>query len=138
MTEAQQQARIDNVRATESGNKSFLRRIRDYPAGQAIYNLGDYPEKVIAKLTDYDRKLIQKMAETGVSSSQLHKDWNDVCRLYGGDKFNAVDREGMKNPRFSDRGFMLLCVVRVCLHEYGPVKQHTGVFSMIRPCENLC
>ena len=24
--------------------------------------------------------------------------------------------QGMKNPRFSDRGFKLLCVVLVCLH----------------------
>ena len=54
MNISQQQARIDNIRAAESGNKSYLRRIRvrDYLAGQAIYNLGDYPAKVMARPTD--------------------------------------------------------------------------------------
>ena len=66
----QQQARIDNIHAAEAGNRQYLRRIRvrDYLAGQAIYNLGDYPAKVIAKPTDYDRKLIQKMAEAAFPS----------------------------------------------------------------------
>ena len=98
MTEAQQKARIENIHAAESGNRQYLRRVRvrDYLAGQAIYNLGDYPAKVIAKPTGYDRELIKKMADAGVQLIQLHEDWNDACRLYGGDKFNAVDREGMK------------------------------------------
>ena len=39
----QQQARIDNIHAAEAGNRQYLRRIRvrDYLAGQAIYNLGE-------------------------------------------------------------------------------------------------
>lgn len=98
MTELKQQARIENIRLAEKTNKKYLRRIRvsDYLAGQAIYNLGDYPDKVIASPTDYDRALIEKMAKAGVSLIQLHEDWNDACRLYGADKFSAVDEEGMK------------------------------------------
>lgn len=108
MTELQQQARIDNIRAAESGNKQYLRRvrIRDYLAGQAIYTLGDYPAKITAKPTAYDRALIKQMADAGVQLIQLHEDWNDACRLYGADKFNAVDEEGMKE-------FVALC------HEHG-------------------
>lgn len=108
MTELQQSARVRNLRAAEAGNRQYLRRIRvrDYLAGQAIYNLGDYPAKVIAKPTEYDRKLLKEMAEAGVTLLQLHEDWNDACRLYGADKFSAVDEEGMKE-------FVALC------HEYG-------------------
>ena len=108
MTERQQQARIDAIRAAETKNKAYLRRIRvhDYLAGQAIYNLGDYPARVDAAPTAYDRQRIREMAEAGVQLIQLHEDWNDACRLYGADKFHAVNREGMKD------------FVRLC-HSYG-------------------
>ena len=98
MTELKQKQRIENIHRAQEKNKKYLRRIRvsDYLAGQAIYNLGDYPAKVIAKPTDYDKQLIEKMAKAGVSLIQLHEDWNDACRLYGADKFSAVDEEGMK------------------------------------------
>ena len=93
------QARIDNIRNAERTNKQYCRRIRihDYLAGQAIYNLGDYPAKISAAPTDYDRKLISELAERGVQLIQVHEEWNDAVRLYGADKFNAVDRQGMKD-----------------------------------------
>lgn len=98
MSLAQQHARIQNINNAEKSNKNCLRRIRiqDYLPGQAIYNLGDYPAKISAAPTDYDRELIKKMAESGVDLIQVHEDWNDACRLYGADKYNAVDKEGMK------------------------------------------
>lgn len=97
-TAREQRARIDNINSAEKGNHKYLRRIRiqDYLSGQAIYGLGDYPAKVSAKPTDYDRALIKKLAECGVDLIQVHEEWNDACRLYGGDKYNAVDKEGMK------------------------------------------
>lgn len=103
-----QQKRMNNIRNAEGANKEYFRRIRisDYISGQAIYGLGDYPAKVSAKPTEYDRKLIAQMAENGVKLIQLHEEWNDACRLYGADKFSAVDEEGMKE-------FVALC------HSYG-------------------
>jgi len=102
------QARIDNIRNAERTNKQYCRRIRihDYLAGQAIYNLGDYPAKISAAPTDYDRKLIRELAERGVQLIQVHEDWNDAARYYGADKFNAPDKQGMKD-------FVALC------HSYG-------------------
>ena len=96
-TESEQRARIENINNAEIGNRSYLRRVRiqDYLSGQAIYGLGDYPAKVSAKPTDYDRALIKKLAECGVDLIQVHEEWNDACRLYGGDKYNAVDKEGI-------------------------------------------
>ena len=98
------QNRINNIRAAEQGNKQYCRRIRihDYLAGQAIYNLGDYPARISAAPTDYDRELIPRLAASGVKLIQVHEDWNDAVRLYGADKFNAVDRQGMKD-------FVALC-----------------------------
>ena len=102
------QKRIDNIRSAEKGNRQYLRRVRvhDYLAGQAIYCLGDYPAKISAAPTDYDRALIKKMAEDGVQLIQVHEEWNDAVRLYGADKFDAVDKQGMKD-------FIALC------HEHG-------------------
>ena len=70
-----QQARIDNIASAEKGTKKYFRRIRvrDYLFGQAVYNLGDYPEKISAMPTDYDRNLIKKMAENGFKLIQLHE-----------------------------------------------------------------
>ena len=43
-----QQSRIYDITSAEKGNKKYFRRIRvrDYLFGQAVYNLGDYPEKI--------------------------------------------------------------------------------------------
>lgn len=108
MSRVEHQARIDQIQNAEKGNKQYFRRIRirDYMPGQAIYNLGDYPAHVKAAPTDYDRALIKEMAARGVELIQVHEDWNDAVRLYGADKFNAPDPEGMKD-------FIRLC------HEYG-------------------
>ncbi len=94
-----QQLRIDNIAHAENSNISYYRRIRvrDYIPGQANYNLGDYPQKISVAPTEYDKKLIEKLACDGVKLIQVHEDWNDPVRLYGGDKFNAVDRQGMKD-----------------------------------------
>jgi len=102
------QSRIDNIRNAEKANKKYFRRTRihDYLAGQAIYGLGDYPARVDAAPTDYDRELIKRMAESGVQLIQVHEEWNDAVRLYGADKYNAVNRQGMKD-------FVELC------HSYG-------------------
>ena len=72
-------------------------RIRDYLFGQAVYNLGDYPAQVFSDITDYDRQLIRNLADAGVQMIQLHEDWNDVCRLYGGDKYSSSDPQGTRN-----------------------------------------
>ena len=39
--------------------------------------------------------------------------------------------QGMKNPRFLNRGFTLLYVVLVCLREHGPTEPYNMVSSSI-------
>ena len=44
--------------------------------------------------------------------------------------------QGMKNPRFSNRGFTLLYVVLVCLREHGPADLYNmGSFSAYSPLQ---
>nr|MBQ4318607.1 hypothetical protein [Clostridia bacterium] len=97
MTLNEQHARITNIDNAEKNNRKYLRRIRirDYLSGQAIYNLGDYPKRISAEPTDYDRELIARMAKSGVRLIQLHEEWNDPLRVHGADKYSAVDKQGM-------------------------------------------
>ena len=50
----------------------------------------------------------------------------DEATTYGGIfiPLNSFTSLGMKNPRFSNRGFTLLYVVLVCLREHGPADRH--------------
>ena len=99
MEQIKLQSRIRHItNAAEAVRSCYKRvRIRDYLFGQAVYNLGDYPARVYSDITDYDRALIENLADSGVQLIQLHEDWNDVCRLYGGDKFSSSDPQGTRN-----------------------------------------
>lgn len=120
-----QKNRIDNIRNAEGANKEYFKRVRisDYIQGQAIYNLGDYPAKVSGKPTEYDVCLVKKLAECGVKLIQLHEDWNDACRLYGADKFSAVDKEGTREfvKLCHDNGIKVIAYMSSSFfHKYDP------------------
>ena len=120
-----QKKRIDNIRYAEGTIKKYYKRVRinDYIKGQAIYNLGDYPAKISAKPTEYDIKLVKSLAENGVTMIQLHEDWNDACRYYGGDKFNAVDKEGLREfvKLCHDNGIKVIAYMSSSFfHRYDP------------------
>lgn len=125
MTFNNQKKRIDNIRHAEGANKKYYKRVRiaDYISGQAIYNLGDYPARVSAEPTEYDIKLVKSLSENGVKLIQLHEDWNDACRYYGGDKFNAVDREGTRKfvKLCHDNGIKVIAYMSSSFfHRYDP------------------
>ncbi len=90
--------RIDNINACERENKKYFRkhRVRDYIPGQAIYNLGDYPNPFSISPTEYDKELIKSLAESGVGLIQVHEEWNDSIRMLGADKFTSHDPQGMR------------------------------------------
>lgn len=99
-----QRRRIENINRAHAANRKFLRRerIRDYLPGQVTYWLGDYPARVDAAPTEYDEKVISEMAAAGIRLLQVHEDWNDAIRLWGGDKYHAPNSQGMKD-------FVALC-----------------------------
>ncbi len=98
MTENEHRIRIDNITFAEKNVKKCERyiKIHDYMPGQANYNLGEYPLRVSAAPTDYDRELIPKLKKMGVQILQLHEEWNDPMRFHGADKFSSPDPEGLK------------------------------------------
>lgn len=104
----EQKKRIDNIRFANEKVKKFDKHIRihDYRPGQVTYNLGPYPAKFPIEPTEYDYNLIKNFAEKGVGLIQVHEEWNDHIRLYGGDKYTSHDPEGM-------RKFIKLC------HDFG-------------------
>ena len=100
--------RIDNIEYASRAVKSCFRKlhIRDYIPGQAIYNLGEYPNKMTIRPTEYDYNLIKQLAENGVGLIQIHEEWNDALRVMGADKYSSHDKEGLKE-------FIKLC------HSFG-------------------
>lgn len=97
LTLAEHRARIDNINLAEKNNRRYFRRTRihDYLAGQAIYNLGDYPAPFSIAPTDYDRQLVAELAANGVQLIQIHEEWNDAIRHLGADKFTCHDPKGL-------------------------------------------
>lgn len=100
--------RIDNIEYASHAVKSCFRKqhIRNYIPGQAIYNLGEYPNKMTIRPTEYDYNLIKQLAENGVGLIQIHEEWNDALRVMGADKYSSHDKEGLKE-------FIKLC------HSFG-------------------
>ncbi len=90
--------RIGNVKYANSAVKSCLKKmhIHNYIPGQVIYNLGEYPNKMTIRPTEYDYNLIKKLSENGVGLIQIHEEWNDAMRIMGADKFSSHDKEGLK------------------------------------------
>lgn len=99
LTLEQHRSRIQNINTAEANNRSYLKRhrIRDYMPGQAVYNLGNYPEKISFEPTEYDYNLLKSMAENGVELIQVHEEWNDSIRRWGADKFSTYDPKGLRH-----------------------------------------
>lgn len=97
LTLSQHRDRIENLRTVRKNIKRMTRemRIHDYKPGQIIYYLGDYPQKISIKPTEYDYNLLKSYAEKGVDMIQVHEEWNDTIELYGFDKYRSCDHEGM-------------------------------------------
>ena len=97
LTLAQHRNRIENLCTVRKNIRSATRemRIHDYMPGQIIYYLGDYPQKMSIKPTEYDYNLLKSYAEKGVDMIQVHEEWNDTIELFGADKYSSCDHEGM-------------------------------------------
>lgn len=95
----EQRKRIDNINMAHNQVKEFGKKIRisDYLPGHVVYNLGEYPHPFKIEPTEYDENLVRDLKKRGFDLIQVHADWHDWLRLYGGDDFSSHDEEGMKN-----------------------------------------
>ncbi|MBR7160714.1 MAG: hypothetical protein IKD20_06745 [Clostridia bacterium] len=100
VTTENQIKRLKNINDAIDSVKKFNNKMRisdDYIPGQVIYNLGDHPRKIDMQPTEYDEKILAKYKELGFGLIQIHADWVDEHRLYGGDKYNHPNPEAAKN-----------------------------------------
>lgn len=103
------------IKDCEQGIRACLKRhlITGYIPGQVSYNLGEYPTRTPYDPDDYDERELDRLRDGGIRLVQIMEDWNDMLRLFGGNKFTAVNPAGLK--RFRDmvhkRGMKLLLYV---------------------------
>lgn len=91
------QERINNLRYARENVIDYLREIktRDYIPGQVIYHLRDAPAYASLAPSDYDVALLTDLASRGYQWIQLHMDWADTVRRWGGDSYHTIDEEGL-------------------------------------------
>ncbi|MCW5977935.1 MAG: hypothetical protein KIT09_07645 [Bryobacteraceae bacterium] len=90
--------RLQNIARCERGIHKCLRRhlITGYIPGQAAYNLAEYPCRKPYDPGEADERELDRLYRGGIRLIHIMEDWNDLLRLFGGDKFTAVNPAGLK------------------------------------------
>lgn len=91
--------RLMNIGECERSIRKCLRkhRITAYIPGQVAYHLGEYPGRKPYPLgTDYDEAELDRLQKDGIRLIQVMEEWNDMERLFGGNKFTAVNDSGLR------------------------------------------
>jgi len=94
--------RLQNLAECERSVHHCLRKhlVTNYVPGQCSYNLGEYPCRAPWVVDDWDAEELDKLKDDGISLIQLHEEWNDSQRLFGGHKFAPLNPSGFH--RFVD------------------------------------
>lgn len=105
--------RLENIGECEQSIRKCMRkhRITAYIPGQVAYHLGEYPGTKPYEIgTEYDERELDRLQADGIRLIQVMEEWNDMERLFGGEKFTAVNEKGLR--RFIDmvhrRGMKML------------------------------
>lgn len=112
--------RLQNIGLCTREIRSCMRKhlISSYLPGQCCYNLGEYPCRKPWDPGQYDEQELDRLKEHGIQLIQVFDEWNDSVRLFGGDKFTAlnpagfrrfidmVHRRGMKMITYTSTGFL--------------------------------
>ncbi len=114
-TSAEHRQRLLNVGRCQQAIRSCMRKhlIGDYLPGQCCYNLGEYPARKIWDPDEWDERELDALHAQGIRLLQVHEEWNDSQRLFGGHKLTAANPAGMR--RFVDmvhrRGMKIIVYV---------------------------
>jgi len=90
--------RLQNLAWCEGGIRSCLRKhfVTNYLPGQANYNLGEYPCRKVWDPDDWDEHELDRLKKQGIGLVEIHDEWNDSLRLFGGNKFTPVNPAGFR------------------------------------------
>ena len=94
--------RFENIARCERGIRKCMRKhlITGYLPGQCVYNLGEYPCRKPWDPDEWDERELDRLRDHGIRLIQVHEEWNDSQRLFGGHKFAPLNPEGFR--RFVD------------------------------------
>lgn len=98
LTAEQHRKRLVNLNEAHEKVKKYNKKLRinNYIPGQVNYHIGEYPNKFSISPTEYDEKHLKDLKERGFELVQIHSEWMDKLRLYGGSEYVSHDDEGLK------------------------------------------
>ena len=70
--------------------------ITDYLPGQCAYNLGEYPSLKPWNPDDVDERNLDRLHADGIRLVQVHDEWSDSLRRFGGNRFTPVNPAGFR------------------------------------------
>jgi hypothetical protein len=114
-TASDHRKRLVNVGICRRSIRACLREhlITSYLPGQCCYNLGEYPCRKPWDPDDWDERELDRLRDHGIRLVQVHEEWNDSQRLFGGHKFAPLNPDGFR--RFVEmvhrRGMKLIVYV---------------------------
>lgn len=90
--------RLLNIQECEQAIRVCLRKhtITSYLSGQAAYNLGEYPSRMRWAPNENDERELDNLRDHGITLIQIMEEWNDLLRIFGGNKFTAVNPPGLR------------------------------------------
>ena len=90
--------RLQNIGVGNREIDTCMRKhlVTSYLPGQCCYNLGEYPCRNPWEIGEYDEQELDRLKDHGIQLIQVFDDWNDSLRLFGGDKFTALNPAGFR------------------------------------------
>jgi hypothetical protein len=112
--------RLQNISLCTREIRNCMRKhlVTNYLPGQCCYNLGEYPCRKPWDIGEYDEQELDRLKDHGIQLIQVFDDWNDSLRLFGGDKYTALNpagfcrfvemahRRGIKVLAYTSTGFL--------------------------------
>ena len=97
-SEQEQRQRLENISVCEWSIRDCMRKhlVTSYLPGQCTYNLGEYPCRKPWEITDWDAHELDRLKADGIELIQLHEEWNDSQRLFGGNKYTPLNPKGFR------------------------------------------
>lgn len=91
--------RLENIGRCQRSIRTCMRKhlVTNYLPGQCCYNLGEYPCRKPWDPGEWDERELDRLREHGIRLIQVHEEWNDSQRLFGGHKLAPLNPAGFRH-----------------------------------------